>query len=312
MAYILAHYDQLAEEILYQTEGTIDAVVVGAGTGGTVAGIARKIKEKSPHTLVVAADPIGSILAIPADLNVEGPAYKVEGVGYDFIPRTCMRESVDYWVKTEDVSTFKCARELISKEGLLVGGSSGGVLFAALKFIKDKGWENDKTKRVVCVFQDSIRNYITKFLSKEWCIENKILPYEELKEEGNPFNGIELSTLNFPQVFSFEDLTVAQARDLFEQGARIISIRKDNNIDSAILPKKFLELVVLKNLKPTDSALKTKTKDFVIVPDSLDAGQLSKLLERNEAVIVERRSADQSTIEKLWAASAVDLFKLIK
>lgn len=312
MAYILAHYDQLAEEILYQTEGNIDAVVVGAGTGGTVAGIARKIKEKSPHTLVVAADPIGSILAIPADLNVDGPAYKVEGVGYDFIPKTCMRESVDYWVKTEDVSTFKCARELISKEGLLVGGSSGGVLFAALKFIKDKGWENDNTKRVVCVFQDSIRNYITKFLSKEWCIENKMLPYEELKEEGNPFNGVQLSTLNFPQIFSFEDLTVAQARDLFEQGVRIIPIRKDNNIDSAILPKKFLELVVLKNLKPTDSALKTKTKDFVIVPDSLDAGQLSKLLERNEAVIVERRSADQSTIEKLWAASAVDLFKLIK
>lgn len=312
MAYILAHYDQLAEEILYQTEGNIDAVVVGAGTGGTVAGIARKIKEKSPHTLVVAADPIGSILAIPADLNVDGPAYKVEGVGYDFIPKTCMRESVDYWVKTEDVSTFKCARELISKEGLLVGGSSGGVLFAALKFIKDKGWENDNTKRVVCVFQDSIRNYITKFLSKEWCIENKMLPYEELKEEGNPFNGVQLSTLNFPQIFSFEDLTVAQARDLFEQGVRIIPIRKDNNIDSAILPKKFLELVVLKNLKPTDSALKTKTKDFVIVPDSLDAGQLSKLLERNEAVIVERRSADQSAIEKLWAASAVDLFKLIK
>lgn len=107
-------------------------------------------------------------------------------------------------------------------------------------------------------------------------------------------------------------MTVAQARDLFEQGVRIIPIRKGDNIDSAILPKKFLELVILKNLKPSDSALKTKTKDFVIVPDSLDAGQLSKLLERNEAVIVERRSADQSTIDKLWAASAVDLFKFIK
>lgn len=115
LAYILAHYDQLAEEILFQTEGKIDAVVVGAGTGGTVAGIARKIKERSPHTLVVAADPIGSILAIPGELNVDGPSYKVEGVGYDFVPRTCMRESVDHWVKTEDVSTFKCARELISQ-----------------------------------------------------------------------------------------------------------------------------------------------------------------------------------------------------
>lgn len=258
------------------------------------------------------ADPIGSILAIPSELNVEGPPYKVEGTGYDFIPRTCLRTCVDKWVKTEDLSTFKHSRDLIRKEGLLVGGSSGSVVYAAFKFIKEMGWENDKTKRIVCVFQDGVRNYITKFLSKEWCIENNLMPYEELKEEGNPFNGIPLSTINFPQVFSFEDLTVAQARDLFEQGVRIIPIRKDQKIDSAILPKKFLELMVLKKLQPADSALKTKTKDFVIVPDSLDAAQLSKVLERHEAVIVEKRSEDNSTIEKLLAASAVDLFKLVK
>jgi cystathionine beta-synthase len=175
---------------LYQTEGKIDAVIIGAGTGGTIAGIGRKIKERLPSCQVVAADPVGSILAIPASLNVEGPPNKVEGIGYDFIPRTCMRESVDYWVKTEDPESFLNARDLISKEGLLVGGSSGAVLFAAKQFIKDKGWQGDKTKRVVCVFQDSIRNYITKFLSKEWCIENKFIPYEELKEEGNPFTGV--------------------------------------------------------------------------------------------------------------------------
>jgi cystathionine beta-synthase len=91
LAYILAHYDQLAEEILYQTEGKVDAVVMGVGTGGTVAGISRKIKEKSPSTLIVGADPVGSILAIPAELNVEGAPNKVEGIGYDFIPRTCQR-----------------------------------------------------------------------------------------------------------------------------------------------------------------------------------------------------------------------------
>lgn len=112
----------------------------------------------------------------------------------------------------------------------------------------------------MCVFQDSIRNYITKFLSKEWCIENQILPYEDLKEESNLFNGIQLSTLGFPEVFSYDDLTVGQAKYLFEQGVRAIPIRVGENIDSAILPKKFLELVLLKKLKPTDSALKTKTK----------------------------------------------------
>jgi cystathionine beta-synthase len=91
LAYILAHYDQLAEEILYQCDGKVDAVVIGVGTGGTIAGVARKIKEKSPDTLIVGSDPIGSILAIPSSLNVPGGPYKVEGVGYDFIPRTCAR-----------------------------------------------------------------------------------------------------------------------------------------------------------------------------------------------------------------------------
>lgn len=67
--YILAHYDQLAEEILYQCDGKIDAVVVGTGTGGTMTGIARKVKERSPNTLMVAADPYGSILAMPQELN---------------------------------------------------------------------------------------------------------------------------------------------------------------------------------------------------------------------------------------------------
>jgi len=77
LAYILAHYDQLAEEILYQCDGNLDAVVIGVGTGGTIAGIGRKIKERSPNTIVVGADPIGSILALPGSLNVPGGSYKV-------------------------------------------------------------------------------------------------------------------------------------------------------------------------------------------------------------------------------------------
>jgi cystathionine beta-synthase len=77
LAYILAHYDQLAEEILFQCEGQVDAIIVGVGTGGTIAGIGRKIKEKSPNTFIVGADPYGSILSIPASLNTEAPPNKV-------------------------------------------------------------------------------------------------------------------------------------------------------------------------------------------------------------------------------------------
>lgn len=213
LAYILAHYDQLAEEIVYQCDGKIDAVIVGVGTGGQMTGIARKIKEKIPTAILVGADPYGSILAMPQKLN-EGcyPVNKVEGIGYDFVPKTCERTYVDHWVKTDDYPSFKNARALISKEGLLVGGSSGSVLQAAFEFIKEKGWEKDKTKRVVCIFSDSIRNYITKFLSAEWCVENKFLPYDNLKEEGHIFQGIPLSELNFPEIEAYESISVGEAK----------------------------------------------------------------------------------------------------
>ena len=104
---------------------------------------------------------------MPQTLN-EGkyPINKIEGIGYDFVPRTCSRDLVDQWIKIGDPESFKYARDLIQKEGLLVGGSSGSMMSAALRFIKEKGWAGDNTKRVVCIFPDSIRNYITKFLSK--------------------------------------------------------------------------------------------------------------------------------------------------
>ena len=79
---------------------------------------------------------------------------------------------------------------------------------AAFEFIKKQKWENDKTKRVVCVFSDSIRNYITKFLSAEWCVENKFLPYDRLKEEGHIFQGISLNELNLPDIEAYENISV--------------------------------------------------------------------------------------------------------
>ena len=107
---------------------------------------------------------------MPQSLNVDAPPNKVEGIGYDFVPRSLDRKVVDHWVKTDDYPSFNNARGLVKKEGLFVGGSSGSVFQAMEEFVKAKGWENDPTKRIVCVFADGIRNYLTKFLSKEWCV----------------------------------------------------------------------------------------------------------------------------------------------
>jgi cystathionine beta-synthase len=122
----LAHYENTAEEILSQTGGKLDMFVAGAGTGGTIAGIAKKLKEKVPGVKVVGVDPNGSILALPESLNKEGiHSYKVEGIGYDFIPQVLDRSYIDEWVKTNDKESFIVARQLIREEGLLCGGSSG-------------------------------------------------------------------------------------------------------------------------------------------------------------------------------------------
>lgn len=159
-----AHYLGTGYEIWDQTDGKVTHVVAGAGTGGTVTGISKYLKEKNSNVQVIAADPKGSILALPDSLNTSAESYLVEGIGYDFIPDVLLRESVDKWIKTDDDESFKLAREVIREEGILVGGSSGSALQAALEVAKDL--TEDDT--VVVVFPDSIRSYLSKFVDDEW------------------------------------------------------------------------------------------------------------------------------------------------
>ena len=161
----LAHYDGTAEEILYQMDNKVDMVVCGAGTGGTVCGIGRKIKEKLPSCEVVAADPEGSILSLPEELNkTDVSFYEVEGIGYDFVPTVLDRSVVDTWVKSIDQEALPLARRLIASEGLLCGGSSGTAMAVALKAAK----KLKAGQRCVVLLPDGIRNYMTKFVSDNW------------------------------------------------------------------------------------------------------------------------------------------------
>lgn len=163
-----AHYYGTGFEIWDQTEGKITHLVAGAGTGGTISGISKYLKEKNPKVKVVGADPKGSILAQPESLNDSTEGYLVEGIGYDFIPEVLDRSYVDKWIKTDDAESFKLARRIISEEGILVGGSSGSALQAVVD-IADELTEDDT---VVVVFPDSIRSYLSKFADDEWMKTN--------------------------------------------------------------------------------------------------------------------------------------------
>ncbi|EFQ32884.1 cystathionine beta-synthase [Colletotrichum graminicola] len=172
----LAHEYGTAEEIWAQTGGRVDAVVAGAGTGGTITGIARGLRKHNKDVKVIAADPHGSILALPESLNKEheNESYKVEGIGYDFIPDVLDRPIVDKWYKTEDRESFQLARRLIAEEGLLVGGSSGSAMAAMVRAVKDLGLGKGHT--IVVVLPDSIRSYLSKFADDDWLAANDLLP----------------------------------------------------------------------------------------------------------------------------------------
>ena len=160
-----AHYNGTGLEILTDMNDKVDMVVMSAGTGGTITGVARRIKERLPNCQIVGVDPIGSILAGPGPIH----SYKVEGIGYDFIPDVFDRSLVDTWGKTADRESFQLARRLISEEGLLCGGSSGAVLYAALREAKNLA----KGQNCVVLLPDGVRNYMTKFIDDKWMRDNR-------------------------------------------------------------------------------------------------------------------------------------------
>ncbi|KAF2149940.1 cystathionine beta-synthase [Myriangium duriaei CBS 260.36] len=172
----MAHEAGTAAEIWEQTEGKVTCLVAGAGTGGTVTGIARGLRKKNDKIKIVAADPQGSILALPAALNEEmkDKPYKVEGIGYDFIPDVLDQASVNTWYKTDDRTSFEYSRKLIREEGLLVGGSSGSAMAACVRACKELKLTKDDV--VVVILPDSIRSYLSKFVDDDWLAANDLLP----------------------------------------------------------------------------------------------------------------------------------------
>ena len=160
------HYRVTGPEIWDQSKGRVTTVVSGIGTGGTISGVGRYLKEQNPKIQVVAADPAGSILS-----GDTPKPWAVEGIGEDYVPKTFNSQVVDEWIRVEDCESFKVAREMARTEGLLVGGSCGTAMAAGLRYAQRLGPEDF----VVVICPDTGRNYLSKMYSDEWMIENGFL-----------------------------------------------------------------------------------------------------------------------------------------
>eukprot|EP00184_Porphyridium_aerugineum_P005138 CAMPEP_0184698082 /NCGR_PEP_ID=MMETSP0313-20130426/4823_1 /TAXON_ID=2792 /ORGANISM="Porphyridium aerugineum, Strain SAG 1380-2" /LENGTH=479 /DNA_ID=CAMNT_0027156965 /DNA_START=466 /DNA_END=1905 /DNA_ORIENTATION=- len=279
-----AHEKGTGTEIWEQLDGHVDYVVAGAGTGGTISGIATALKSKDPNVQIVGVDPHGSILAQPESLNTETGSYLVEGIGYDFIPKVLDRKVVDQWIKTGDKESFAAARDLIRLEGMLVGGSSGSALAAALQVAKTL----PAGKKVVVVLPDSIRNYMSKFASDEWMEQNGFLslPSPVLEEPWAllPVSALPLQT----PITILPTLTCGEAAQIMHEVGvdQLPVIDETGKIHGVLTEGNLTAKLIAKRVNSNDEVSKVAYTRFRMISPSTTLAELTKIFQYDHFALV--------------------------
>jgi len=235
-----AHFRTTGPEIWRQTAGKIDYFVAGLGTGGTICGTARYLKQQNPKIQVVGADPVGSILKefFYTKKVIPAKAYKVEGIGEDFFPSTLDFSLIDEVISVTDSQSLNLARRLAREEGILGGGSCGTALYAAIQVAK----RAKPDEVVVVLIPDTGERYLSKVHSDEWMRDNRLLDSsavtvaEVLRAKGNHVPA--LVSVNF-------DETVSRALELIREfNISQLPVLKDGKVVGSVTEGALLQKVL--------------------------------------------------------------------
>lgn len=282
-----AHYRTTGPEIWEQTEGRVTHFIAAAGTGGTITGVGRYLKEKNPEVRVIGGDPLGSILCNVAETGThpEPTPYKVEGIGQDKIPGTLDLDVVDEWRTVDDRTAFAVARRLTREEGLFVGGSSGLIVQVALEIAREI---DDPEACIVCILCDTGERYLSKVYNDEWLRENQLIEPSRVTAETLVGDKAEGAPARLISVDPSTPVRTALAF-ITEHGISQIPVVMDDECVGHVAESTLMTRV-LENPEVLDLTVQELMEEpLPVVDPSVDLAGVTRLLTRQTPAVLVRR-----------------------
>lgn len=283
------HYASTGPELWEQTEGKIDVLVGGLGTGGTMSGAGKFLKEKKPSCRIVGADPLGSVFKAYKETGqlIKGSVYKVEGIGQDKIPSTTWLDYIDEFREVNDKDAFAMARRLVREEGIFVGGSSGLAAKVAIDIAKEL---DDPTKMVVVILTDTGERYLSKFHSDEWMRENRFLdePAADVRHllMQKPASAKPLVSIG-------SKMTVKQALDIMgRENVSQVPVLDNGESVGSCSEAQLMSLVLDRKAKFETPVAEVMETPFPVVGGNESIEYIGKLLARDNSALLVRTEKD--------------------